>query len=186
MKLHGYFRSSASYRVRIALNLKGLVAQHLPHHLRKGEQCAPDYLAPQSARPGADAGGRCRRGPDPVARHHRMARRDPSRTAAAAEGSAAPRQGARVRAGARLRHPSGAEFEGAGAAARARPARGEGHGLGGLGQPRGACGLRDADQRTSPVRSASAPRRRSPISAWCRSSPMRAVSASMSRPIRGC
>ena len=44
MKLHGYFRSSASYRVRIALNLKGLSAQHLPHHLRKGEQRAPEYL----------------------------------------------------------------------------------------------------------------------------------------------
>jgi maleylpyruvate isomerase len=45
MKLHGYFRSSASYRVRIALNLKGLSTEHLPHHLRKGEQCAPAYLA---------------------------------------------------------------------------------------------------------------------------------------------
>src|SRR4051794_38044536 len=45
MKLHGYFRSSAAYRVRIALNLKGLSAEHLPHHLRKGEQTAPDYLA---------------------------------------------------------------------------------------------------------------------------------------------
>src|SRR6516165_4548031 len=45
MKLHGYFRSSASYRVRIALNLKGLGAEQLPHHLRKGEQYAPAYLA---------------------------------------------------------------------------------------------------------------------------------------------
>src|SRR6185437_1866979 len=45
MKLHGYFRSSASYRVRIALNLKGLSAEHLSYHLRKGEQRAPDYLA---------------------------------------------------------------------------------------------------------------------------------------------
>ena len=45
MKLHGYFRSSASYRVRIALNLKGLGAEHLPHHLRKGEQLDPSYLA---------------------------------------------------------------------------------------------------------------------------------------------
>jgi maleylpyruvate isomerase len=45
MKLHGYFRSSASYRVRIALNLKGLSADHLSHHLRKGEQRAPAYLA---------------------------------------------------------------------------------------------------------------------------------------------
>jgi maleylpyruvate isomerase len=44
MKLHGYFRSSASYRVRIALNLKGLGAEHLPHHLRKGEQRDPAYL----------------------------------------------------------------------------------------------------------------------------------------------
>ncbi len=45
MKLHGYFRSSASYRVRIALNLKGLSADYLPHHLRKGEQRDPAYLA---------------------------------------------------------------------------------------------------------------------------------------------
>jgi maleylpyruvate isomerase len=45
MKLHGYFRSSAAYRVRIALNLKGLSAEHLPHHLRKGEQRDPAYLA---------------------------------------------------------------------------------------------------------------------------------------------
>ncbi len=45
MKLHGYFRSSAAYRVRIALNLKGLSVEHLPHHLRKGEQRDPAYLA---------------------------------------------------------------------------------------------------------------------------------------------
>jgi maleylpyruvate isomerase len=45
MKLHGYFRSSASYRVRIALNLKGLSAEHSSYHLRKGDQRAPDYLA---------------------------------------------------------------------------------------------------------------------------------------------
>ena len=45
MKLHGYFRSSASYRVRITLNLKGLAADHLSHHLRKGEQRDPHYLA---------------------------------------------------------------------------------------------------------------------------------------------
>ena len=45
MKLHGYFRSSASYRVRIALNLKGLSAEQLSHHLRKGEQRDPKFLA---------------------------------------------------------------------------------------------------------------------------------------------
>ena len=57
MKLHGYFRSSASYRVRIALNLKGLSAEHLPHHLRKGEQCAPAFLAinPQGLVPALEA-----------------------------------------------------------------------------------------------------------------------------------
>lgn len=42
--LHGYFRSSTSYRVRIALNLKGLAYTNVVHHLRKGEQRAPDYL----------------------------------------------------------------------------------------------------------------------------------------------
>src|ERR1700752_359599 len=45
MRLHGYFRSSAAYRVRIALNLKGLSVDHLSHHLRKGEQRDPAYLA---------------------------------------------------------------------------------------------------------------------------------------------
>jgi maleylpyruvate isomerase len=59
MKLHGYFRSSASYRVRIALNLKGLSADHLPHHLRKGEQRDPAYLAinPQGLVPTLDDQG---------------------------------------------------------------------------------------------------------------------------------
>jgi maleylpyruvate isomerase len=45
MKLHGFFRSSAAYRVRIALNLKGLSVAHLPYRLRKGEQRDPAYLA---------------------------------------------------------------------------------------------------------------------------------------------
>ena len=45
MKLHGYFRSSASFRVRIALNLKGIEYESVTHHLRRNEQRAPDYLA---------------------------------------------------------------------------------------------------------------------------------------------
>lgn len=44
MKLHGYYRSSASFRVRIALNLKGIEYKDVLHHLRKDEQGAPDYL----------------------------------------------------------------------------------------------------------------------------------------------
>ena len=43
MKLYGYFRSSAAYRVRIALGLKGLGYEHVGVHLRKGEQSAPGY-----------------------------------------------------------------------------------------------------------------------------------------------
>lgn len=45
MRLHGFFRSTASWRVRIALGLKGLEAEQVSRHLRKGEQRAPDYLA---------------------------------------------------------------------------------------------------------------------------------------------
>jgi len=44
MRLHGYFRSSAAWRVRIALNLKGIAAEHVSHYLRHGGQRAPDYL----------------------------------------------------------------------------------------------------------------------------------------------
>lgn len=43
--LHNYFRSSTSYRVRIALNLKGLGYEYVAHHLRHGGNRAPDYLA---------------------------------------------------------------------------------------------------------------------------------------------
>lgn len=57
--LHGYFRSTASYRVRIALNLKGVAYADAFHHLRKGEQHMPDYLAlnPQGLVPTLEADG---------------------------------------------------------------------------------------------------------------------------------
>ncbi len=43
--LYGYWRSSASYRARIALNLKGIAAQSAFVHLRKGEQNSESYRA---------------------------------------------------------------------------------------------------------------------------------------------
>jgi maleylacetoacetate isomerase len=55
MKLYGYFRSSAAYRVRIAINLKGIDVEHVPVHLvkdggqhRKAEyfKCNPQGLVP--------------------------------------------------------------------------------------------------------------------------------------------
>ncbi len=45
MKLHNYFRSSASFRVRIALALKGLSYDYVPVHLVKGEHRQEKYAA---------------------------------------------------------------------------------------------------------------------------------------------
>jgi maleylpyruvate isomerase len=44
MTLHGYFRSTAAWRVRIALALKGLPYDQAFHHLRRGEQRGPNFL----------------------------------------------------------------------------------------------------------------------------------------------
>ena len=45
MKLYNYFRSSASFRVRIALALKGLAYDYRAVHLARGDQKLPDYAA---------------------------------------------------------------------------------------------------------------------------------------------
>ena len=45
MKLYDYFRSSASYRVRIALNLKGVKVERGFVHLKRGAQHEHDYRA---------------------------------------------------------------------------------------------------------------------------------------------
>jgi maleylpyruvate isomerase len=62
MKLYTFFRSSASYRVRIALNLKGLSYEQAPIHLRRGggEQFTAAYKAvnPQALVPALEDGGK--------------------------------------------------------------------------------------------------------------------------------
>ena len=59
LTLHGYWRSSAAYRVRIALHLKGLTYAQVSHDLRTGEQRAADYLAknPQGFVPALEIDG---------------------------------------------------------------------------------------------------------------------------------
>jgi len=59
MKLYSYFRSSAAFRVRIALNLKNLDYETAAIHLRRNEQTKPDYCAvnPQGLVPTLEDGG---------------------------------------------------------------------------------------------------------------------------------
>jgi len=62
MKLYTFFRSSASYRVRIALNLKGIAYEQAPIHLRRGggEQFGAAYrmLNPQALVPALEDNGK--------------------------------------------------------------------------------------------------------------------------------
>jgi maleylacetoacetate isomerase len=59
MKLYSYFRSSAAFRVRIALNLKQLDYETIAIHLRRNDQSKPDYrgVNPQGLVPALEDGG---------------------------------------------------------------------------------------------------------------------------------
>src|ERR1700758_848371 len=59
MKLYSYFRSSAAFRVRIALNLKKLDYETAAIHLRRNDQSRPDYrgVNPQGLVPALEEGG---------------------------------------------------------------------------------------------------------------------------------
>lgn len=59
MKLYDYFRSSAAFRVRIALNYKGLRYESVSKKLRDGEHREPEYRAvnPQGLVPALEDGG---------------------------------------------------------------------------------------------------------------------------------
>lgn len=59
IRLHGYWRSTASYRIRIALALKGLEFEQIAHDLRIGAQRAPEFLSlnPQGLVPAIEDDG---------------------------------------------------------------------------------------------------------------------------------
>jgi len=59
MKLYGYFRSSAAFRVRIALNLKKRDYETASIHLRRNDQSRPEYrkVNPQGLVPTLEDGG---------------------------------------------------------------------------------------------------------------------------------
>ncbi len=59
MKLYGFFRSSAAFRVRIALNIKGLPYDAASIHLRRNDQARPEYrdVNPQGLVPALEVDG---------------------------------------------------------------------------------------------------------------------------------
>ena len=114
VKLYGYFRSSASYRVRIALASRALPANPCRSDLRApaSAQRTAEFLAlnPEGLVPVLVDGAHV---VTPVARHHRVPGRDAPRAAAAAGYRRGARAGARAGARDRLRHPPAQQPAGA-------------------------------------------------------------------------
>ena len=108
MKHYTYFRSSAAFRVRIALNLKGIATEQISIHLTKegGKQHTPEYRAvnPQRRVPSLalDNGEILMQSPAIIEYLDEIA----SEAAVPAGRPGRARQGARLRRRDRLRHPS--------------------------------------------------------------------------------
>ena len=170
MKLYTYFRSSAAYRVRIALNLKGLRHEQISIHLTKdgGQQHTPEFRAVNPQMPRAGARARQRRRADAIARpsSNISTRSTRSRRCCRPIRSNAPRC-ARFAADDRLRHPS-AQQSRAAAIPQARAQAGAA-GDRRLVSPLGDRGLQAIETMIGPgallLRRATS---RLPTSVWCR------------------
>src|SRR6476659_2120730 len=106
--LYGYYRSTAAYRVRIALGLKGLNVNHEFVHLRNGKQTSAEYLAinPAGLVPYWIEGDL----PRSIGCHYRISPRGVSRSAPASDGSDFSSDRPRSCFGGVLRHPSNRQF----------------------------------------------------------------------------
>ena len=104
MKLYSYFRSSAAFRVRIALNLKELAYDTAAIHLRRNDQSTPDYrgVNPQGLVPALEDGGQILIQSLAIIEY---LDETPPRTAVIAKRPGRPGAGSRARRHRRLRHP---------------------------------------------------------------------------------
>jgi hypothetical protein len=142
MRLHGYFRSTASWLVRIALNLKGVSARLSSSS--SGRATIARVRPRQSARPRSDAGDRRRSRHHAISCHLRMARRNATAASAPSRQSLRASKNTCLCTGDRLRHPSCSEFEGSGQIALDVDTRGRCHSVGGLDHQGWTCRLRKA------------------------------------------